>query len=75
MGKCTAYSYWTSRYYLGLIETGNIDNTGDCFAQLLANELKTTVEAPTDILWVNFDGTYYVGKKGSGQMKLFYSRV
>ena len=54
--------------------TGNTDNTGNCVAQLLANELGVDVLAPTDILVVNSDGSIGVGKKQSGIMKIFYSR-
>jgi len=54
--------------------TGNTDNTGNCVAQLLANELGVDVLAPTDILVVNSDGSIGVGKKQRGIMKIFYSR-
>lgn len=54
--------------------TGNTENTGNCFAQLLANELGVTVKAPTDKIYVELDGTYYIGKYRDGYMKLFYSR-
>lgn len=54
--------------------TGNTENSGNCFAQLLANELGVKVEAPTDLLYVNPNGTFYVGTRGSGEMKLFYPR-
>ena len=54
--------------------TGNIDETGDCFAQLLANELGVEVEAPTEILYVNPDGSYYIDTYGERTLKTFWSR-
>ena len=54
--------------------TGNTDNTGDCVAQLLANELDVKVLAPTDLLMVDHDGTIGVGKNWRGTMEIFYSR-
>ena len=54
--------------------TGNTDNTGNCFAQLLANELGVQVEAPTDILFVFPNGNYHVGVRSDGIMKIFYPR-
>ena len=54
--------------------TGNTTNTGNCFAQLLANELGVKVEAPNKTLYVLFDGSFYIGDCGDGTMKLFYPR-
>lgn len=54
--------------------TGNTDNTGNCFAQLLADELGVQVEAPTDILFVFPNGSYHVGVRADGIMKIFYPR-
>lgn len=54
--------------------TGNTDNTGNCVAQLLANELDVKVLAPTDLLMVDHDGTIGVGKNWRGTMEIFYSR-
>lgn len=54
--------------------TGNTDNTGNCFAQILANELHTTVYAPNDILYVNSDGSFYVGDFEDGVVKSFIWR-
>ena len=54
--------------------TGNTTNTGDCFAQLLANELGHNVTAPTKKLLVSIDGHTTVGRDNSGFMKTFYSR-
>ena len=54
--------------------TGNTDSTGNCVAQLLANELGVDVLAPTDILVVNPDGSIGIGKKQRGIMQVFYSR-
>ena len=58
--------------------TGNTTNTGNCFAQLLANELDAIVEAPTGMLYVyvNADGVaeISVGHKNTGEMKKYYSR-
>ena len=55
-------------------DTGNTENTGNCFAQLLANELGKTVSAPTKKIYVNPDGTFYIGKRKDGKMKTFTSR-
>lgn len=54
--------------------TGNTDETGDCFAQILANELGVQVEAPTDTIFVNPSGEYYIGDDGEGIMKIFFPR-
>ena len=54
--------------------TGNTDNTGNCVAQLLANELGVTVIAPNIKLHVYPDGKYTVGRKNQGKMKEFTSR-
>lgn len=54
--------------------TGNIDETGDCFAQLLANELRVDVEAPTKDIFVYPDGSFDIGERNDGEMKPFYSR-
>ena len=54
--------------------TGNTTETGNCFAQLLANEMGVNVKAPTDTLYANPDGTFYVGAKKNGQIKIFYPR-
>ena len=54
--------------------TGNTENTGDCVAQLLANELEATVIAPNLKLYIYPDGTYTVGRKNQGEMKEFFSR-
>lgn len=54
--------------------TGNTTNTGDCFAQLLANELGHNVTAPTDFLYAHRDGTFHVGDCSPGTIETFYSR-
>lgn len=54
--------------------TGNTTDTGDCFAQLLANELGHDVTAPTKKLYAFPNGSYTIGKKSNGTMKPFYSR-
>ena len=54
--------------------TGNTEPTGDCVAQIVANELGVQVEAPTKKIYVFVDGTFIVGKKNNGEMKLFYPR-
>lgn len=54
--------------------TGNTDETGDCFAQILANELGIEVEAPTKDILVYQDGAFDIGEKNDGEMKIFYSR-
>lgn len=53
-------------------------NTGkgeNCFAQMLANELGTIVEAPNDIIWARSDRTFTIGPtkyKNTGKMIKFY---
>lgn len=54
--------------------TGNTNNTGDCFAQLLANELGVKVIAPNDILYVLPDGSFCIGRNEQGSFVEFYSR-
>ena len=54
--------------------TGNTESTGNCFAQLLANEIGIYVSAPTRTLYANHDGSFYVGKKLNGEMKTFFPR-
>ena len=51
--------------------TGNTTNTGNCFAQILANELHTTVWAPTKVLLVNPDGSFEIGQYSEGELKPF----
>ena len=55
-------------------DTGKTDNTGDCVAQIVANELGVIVEAPTDILYVARDGTFTIGDRNEGKMATFYPR-
>lgn len=54
--------------------TGNTTQTGDCFAQILSNELGVKVKAPTDILYVYPNGNYYIGDDASGIFRTFYPR-
>lgn len=54
--------------------TGSTENTGNCFAQLLANELGICVKAPTKKIYVFENGNFIVGKRNNGEMKLFYPR-
>lgn len=54
--------------------TGNTTNTGNCFAQLLANELGHCVTAPTETLYTNPNGKCKIGRNNTGKMKTFYSR-
>ena len=54
--------------------TGATNTTGNCFAQILANELNTMVIAPNDTLFVNPDGSIYVGDDKKGKFIEFYSR-
>jgi hypothetical protein len=54
--------------------TGDTTNTGNCFAQLLANELGVRVEAPNKKIFVYNNGNFIVGKNNNGEMKLFYPR-
>ena len=54
--------------------TGDISETGDCFAQILANQLGVIVEAPTLDIYVYESGEFEVGPFNEGEMKLFYPR-
>lgn len=54
--------------------TGDTTNTGNCFAQLFANELGVKVKAPTDILYVNSNGSFQIGDCADGRMESFYPR-
>ena len=54
--------------------TGDTTNTGNCFAQLLANELKILIKAPTDTLYTESNGEYRVGKNDDGIIKPFWPR-
>ena len=54
--------------------TGATNTTGNCFAQILANELNTLVIAPNDTLFVNPDGSVYVSDDKKGDFVEFYSR-
>lgn len=54
--------------------TGNTDETGNCFAQILANELHTTVYAPTDVINVRADGSFFIGDYADGEIKPFFWR-
>ena len=54
--------------------TGEEDENGDCFASLLARELKVDVKAPTDKLYVGFDNgrvKIRIGRRDDGYMKVF----
>lgn len=53
---------------------GNTTNTGNCVAQLVANELGVIVKAPTDVLYVTYDGVISIGKRNDGKMEIFYPR-
>ena len=54
--------------------TGNTDSTGNCVAQLLANELGVKVIAPIDLLHVSADGGISVGNGRGEGMKVFFTR-
>ncbi len=54
--------------------TGATNTTGNCFAQILANELNTVVIAPNKVLFVNPDGSFYIGSEKEGKLIPFYSR-
>lgn len=54
--------------------TGNTDNTGDCVAQIVANELGVIVEAPNDTLFAYEDGHMEIGIRNQGEMVKFYPR-
>lgn len=43
--------------------TGKVDESGDCFAQRLADRLGTPVIAPTDTIWLYPDGTVEIGAR------------
>ena len=52
----------------------NTNNTRNCFAQLLTNELGVQVEAPTKKIYVFENGEFTIGRANDGEMKLFYPR-
>ena len=54
--------------------TGATNTAGNCFAQILANELNTMVIAPNKVLFVNPDGSFYIGSEKEGKLIPFYSR-
>lgn len=54
--------------------TGNISETGDCFAQLLANEMRVKIKAPEDLIYVNPDGSFFIGDPSVTELKPFWSR-
>ncbi len=57
--------------------TGNTDNTGNCFAQILANVLKVDVEAPTETFYAYPNGTFKIlndDTEEEGFMKYFWYR-
>ena len=57
--------------------TGNTDNTGNCFAQVLANALGVEVEAPTQKIWAYDNGTIKIFNDETGEvgdMKKFWAR-
>ncbi|HAJ96411.1 MAG TPA: hypothetical protein DCO72_01570 [Ruminococcus sp.] len=54
--------------------TGNTTDTGNCFAQLLANELGVNVKAPTKVIYALPSGEFYVGDYADGTMQMFYPR-
>ena len=55
-------------------ETGRKSEGVKCFAELLAEQLGVSVQAPNKMLYVYPDGKYYVGKRKSGAMELFKVR-
>lgn len=54
--------------------TGNTDNTGDCVAQIVANELGVIVKAPDDILYIFENGRISIGNQNKVKMRTFYPR-
>ncbi|NMF26762.1 hypothetical protein HF885_10110 [Olsenella umbonata] len=48
-----------------------MDSKGSCIAQDLADRLGVTVTAPNGTIYVNPDGTFYVGRHGNGSMVAF----
>lgn len=54
--------------------TGDTTDTGNCFGQLLANELGIKVYAPNDEILVKHNGLFDIGEHRDGDMILFYPR-
>ena len=54
--------------------TGNIEDSANCFAQQLANEMNVRVKAPDSILYVLPDGRYSIGETEKQYFEIFYSR-
>ncbi len=54
--------------------TGRVDDDGNCIAQELADRLGAKVSAPNDMLYVNPDGSFYIGRRGNGSMVEFTPR-
>lgn len=57
--------------------TGRADESGNCFAQRLADEMGCMVAAPNKTLWLSFDGSFTIGMQediNDGEMVKFYPR-
>ena len=45
-----------------------MDDDGYCIARELAGGLGAKVSAPNDTLYVSQDGSFYIGRRGNGNM-------
>ena len=63
------HSDWDGKQPIRLLScsTGVKINGDYCFAEELANALGVPVEAPNDLLFINHDGSIYVGALGDGK--------
>ena len=48
--------------------TGKPNGDDYCFAEELANALGVTVKAPNDVLFINENGSFYIGAHRDGKM-------
>lgn len=53
-------------------ETDALQNWQMCFAEELSNNLGVIVEAPDDLLYINTDGSWYVGRLKNYELTPFY---
>ena len=52
-------------------ETSFLEEEDYCFAEELSNILGVTVEAPDELLYINPDGTYFIGRRSKTQLVPF----
>lgn len=52
-------------------ETAFLGEEDYCFAEELSNIMGVTVEAPDELLYINHDGTFFVGRKSKTQLVPF----